>query len=158
MAEATWTLWQSEDFAGAFVDLVVPEAGPTEWEMFWQALRIGPFRLQTFRDGEPVALPESTSWFISEQEIASVHVSVVADNVMMNCFFRDVEWDLDFDPREIVNETSFETMLKMMRFVAAAVSVPVFAVYEGTTDTQFAFIRISPEGEVVFLPPPVQIT
>lgn len=157
MKTTTWELWQSEDFAGAFVDLIVPEAGPIEWEMFWQALRIGPFRLQTFRDGEPVALPESTSWFVSEREIASVYVSAMSDTVQMNCFYLDVGWDLDFDPREIVNEMSFKTMLNMMRFVAAAVAAPVFAVPEGDTDTQFALIQISPDGEVTFLTPPVQI-
>src|SRR5262249_33764499 len=59
---------------------------------------------------------------------------------------------LDIDRREVVGKESFESVLALMRFVAAAVGLPVLAAPEGGTP-RYAFLRVSPDGQAEFLPP-----
>lgn len=150
---ATWKNCR-KDFAfdGAWVDLIVPGSGLAEWETFWAAVRAGPFELRAFRDGVPIPLPESAAWALAEQEVASVWVSVLAGTLTINCHFFGGDLKLDIDPREVTGESAFGMVLAVMRFVAAAVGRPVFAVMEGGRE-QHAFLRVSPEGEAEFLPP-----
>jgi hypothetical protein len=152
---ATWDNCRV-DFAfcavdGTLVDLLVPGTGPAEWEAFWSALRSGPFELRAFRDHEPMPLPESAAWLMAEQQLASIVVSVLAGGITANCFFYGGDLKLDLDPREIVGESDFESVLAIMRFVAAAVRLPVFAVGECGKAEQ-AFLRVAPDGQAEFLP------
>jgi hypothetical protein len=141
-----------DDFAfdGALVDLLAPGTGPAEWEAFWAALRAGPFGLQAFREGEPTPLPESAAWFFAEREVAPVMVSVLAGPITAHCYFLGGDLTLDIDPREVVSEAAIESVLAVMRLVAAAVRKPVFAVAEGGRP-DYAFVRVSPNGQAVFL-------
>jgi hypothetical protein len=148
---ATWTTCRADFvFDGALIDLLATELDPAEWETFWEALQAGPFELQTFRDGLPIPLPESAAWIFSEREMASVIVSVLAGAVTANCHFFDGDLELDIDPREVVSEEAFESVLAVMRFVAAAVRVPVLAVAEGGNPDD-AFLRVSPDGRAEYL-------
>ena len=61
-------------FDGALVDLLAPGTGPAEWEVFWAALRLGPFGLWGYRDGEPWPLPETAAVVFAEREVAAVTV------------------------------------------------------------------------------------
>lgn len=132
MEAATWAACRADfAFDGALVDLLAPGTGPAEWEALWADLRTGPFGLQAFLDGEPIPLPESAAWVFAEREVASVMVSVLSGTVTANCHFFGGDLELDIDPREVVTEAAFESVLAVMRFVAAAVRLPVFAVTEG---------------------------
>jgi hypothetical protein len=149
---ATWEICRADfAFDGALVDLLAPGTGPAEWELFWSALRVGPFGLRAYRDGEPIPLPESAAWLFAERKVASVMVSVMSGTVTANCHFFGGDLELDIDPREVMSEAAFEFVLAVMRFVAAAVQLPVFAVAEGGTSAS-AFLRVSPDGQAVFLP------
>ena len=152
METATWDACRADfAFDRALVDLLVPGPGPAQWEAFWSALRAGPFGLSAFRDGEPIPLPESAAWVFAERELASVMVSVASGTVTANCHFFGGDLELDIDPREVTSEAAFESVLAVMRFIAAAVQLPVFAGPEGATPA-FAFLRVSPDGQAAFLP------
>ncbi|MCE9532458.1 MAG: hypothetical protein K8T89_15260 [Planctomycetes bacterium] len=115
------------------------------------ALRDGPFTLRAFRDGEPITLPESVAWVFAEQNVASVWVSVVSGTVTAICHFYGGDAELlDIDPREVVNEAEFESVLAIMRYVVAAVGLPVVAVGEGVSPAN-AFLRVSPDGQAAYL-------
>ncbi len=154
MEPATWETCRADfAFDGALIDLQVPNSGSTEWEMFWSALRVGPFELFGYRDGEPYQLPETLADIRAECEAASVMVSVQSGGVIANAHFGFAgdELELDIDPREVVNEWAFEAVLAVMRFVAATVRLPVFASAEGGS-VPYAFLRVTPDGQAVFLP------
>ena len=152
MKPATWANCRADfAFDGALVDLLVPGTGPDEWEAFWSALRSGPFELRAFRDGQPIPPPESAAWFFAEQQEANVWVSARSGSITANCHFFGGDLKLDIDPREVVGEESFESVLAVMRFVAAAVGRPVFAVPEGGSP-RCAFLRVLPDGRAEFLP------
>src|SRR5262245_14133511 len=132
MELATWANCRADfAFDGALVDLVCPGTGAAEWEAFWTCLRKGKFGLKAFRDGKPIPLPESVAWVFSEQEVASVGVSVVAGSVTANCFFHGGDLELDIDPREVTSEPAFQSVLTIMRFIAESLCLPVLAVGEG---------------------------
>ena len=153
MKPATWTNCRADfAFDGALVDLIVPGTGPAEWEAFWATLRSGPFELRAFRDSEPIPLPDSAAWVFAEREVASVVVSVMVDTVTANCHFFGGDFEIDIDPREVVGEPQFESVLALMRFVAATVRLPVLAVCEGGR-AEHAFLRVSPDGQAAYLPP-----
>jgi hypothetical protein len=85
---------------------------------------------------------------LAEREAAAVMVSVRAGPVTANCHFVSTnEVELDIDPREVTGESTFEAVLAIMRLVAAAVRVPVFAVPEGGAPA-VAFLRVQPDGRV----------
>jgi hypothetical protein len=150
--EASWDNCRAGfAFDGALVDLLVPGTGPAEGEAFWTALRSGPFDLRGYRDGAPWSLPETAAEVFAEGEVAAVTVSVVARPVTANCHFFSANLKLDIDPREVVSEEAFESVLAVMRFVAAAVKRQVFAVAEGGTPDH-AFLRVTTEGHAEFLP------
>jgi hypothetical protein len=152
MEKATWDTCRADFvFDGSLVDLLVPGTGLAEWEAFWSALRAGPFGMRAFREGEAIPLPESAGWVFAEREIAPVMVSVLAGSITANCHFFGGDLKLDIDPREVVAESAFESVLAVMRFVAAAVRLPVFAAAEGGT-AAYGFLRVSPDGQAVFLP------
>ncbi len=99
MEPATWEVCRYDfAFDGALIDLIVPGAGPAEWDLFFTALRAGPFRLLTFRDGEPIPFPESLAWVFSEQEVAWTGVSVQAGRVTANCYFHGGDIEMDIAP------------------------------------------------------------
>jgi len=75
---------------------------------------------------------------------------VLSGTVTANCHFFGGDLELDIDPREVVAESAFESVLAVMRFVAAAVGMPVVAVAEGGTQA-FAFLRVLPDSQVEFL-------
>ena len=114
-------------------------------------MRAGPFELQAFRDGEAIPLPESAAWALAERDVASVMVSVVAGPINANCHFFGGDLELDIDPREVVTESAFESVLAIMRFIALAVRLPVSAVAEGSSP-KYAFLRVSPVGRAEYLP------
>ena len=154
MEAATWETCRA-DFAfdgaaGALIDLLCPGTGAAEWEAFWAALRAGPFGLRAFRDGEPIPPPESAAWAFAERQLASIMVSVLSDAVAANCHFFGGDLELDIDPREVVTEVAFASVLAVMRFVAAAVGLPVVAVSENSGPAS-AFLRVSPDGQASFL-------
>jgi hypothetical protein len=149
---ATWDNCRADfAFDGALVYLLAPGTGPAEWEAFWSALRGGPFGLRAFRDGEPIPVPVSAGWVFAEREVATVMVSVLAGSVTANCHFFGGDLTLDIDPREVIEGSAFESVLALMRFVAGAVRLSVFAAPEGGTPA-YAFLRVSPDGEAEFLP------
>lgn len=152
MEPATWANCRADfAFDGALVDLLVPGTGPSEWDAFWAALRAGPFALEAFRDGEPMPLPESAAWALAERDVASVMVSVAAGVVAVHCHFFGGDLELDIDPRQVVTESAFESVLAVMRLVASATRLPAFAVTEGGRPAN-AFLRVSPEGRAAYLP------
>jgi hypothetical protein len=152
MEPATWDNCRADfAFGGALVDLIAAGTGPGEWEAFWSALLAGPFELRAFRDGEPIQLPESAAWMLNERQVASVMVSVMSGTITANCHFFGGDLELDVDPREITSAEAFESVLAVMRFVAAAIRLPMFANEEGGTPT-FAFLRVTPDGEALYLP------
>jgi hypothetical protein len=148
---ATWDNCRAEfAFDGALIDLLVPGTGDADWEAFWSALRAGPFRLQAFRDGESIPLPESAAWVFAERGMASVMVSVQSGAVTANCHFFGGDLELDIDSREVTGPAAFESVLAVMRFVAAAVGLPVVAVAEGGRPA-YPFLRVSRDGQAEFL-------
>jgi hypothetical protein len=147
---ATWDNCRADFvFDGAFIDLIVPGTGFGEWEAFWSALKAGPFELRTFREGASIPLPESAAWIFAEREAAPVFVSVLSGTVIANCHFNGGDLQLDIDPREVINEQAFESVLKVMRFVARAVELPMLAVIEGGSP-EYAFVWVSPDGQAEF--------
>src|SRR5688572_22968260 len=153
MQPATWKNCRKDlTFDGALVDLLVPGTDPAEWEAFWKALRSGPFELRAFREGTPIPLPETAAWFFAATEEAGVMVSVRSGTITANCHFFGGDLTMDIDPREVTGEAAFESVLAVMRFVAAALGLPVFATAEGGTPN-CAFVRVSPDGRAEFLPP-----
>ncbi len=156
--EATWANCQP-DFAYVngvrFVDLIVPGTGPAQWEAFWSALRSGPFGLRAYRDDEPIPLPETADWAFAERAVATVLVSVMAGSVTINCHFLGDDLGLDVDRPEVDCEQAFDSVLAFMRFVAASVGLPMLAVPDGG-EAEEAFLRVSPYGRAVFLPPIVR--
>jgi hypothetical protein len=153
MVPATWANCRADfTFDGALIDLLVPGTGPAEWEAFWAALRSGPFELRVLREGEPIPLPESAAWIFTEyREHAGVMVSVQSGPITAHCHFFGGDLTLDIDPREVVDKKAFESVLAVMRFVAAALGLPVLAVAEGGSP-QYAFVKVSPDGQAVFRP------
>lgn len=152
MEAATWDNCRADfAFDGALLDLVVPGTGDAEWEVFWSALRAGPFGLQAFRDGEPILLPNSAAWVFGEREVASIMVSVRSGTITANCHFFGGHLKLDIDPREVTSQAAFESVLAVMRFVASAVDLPTIIVAEGGTPA-YAFLRVLPDGQAMFLP------
>ncbi len=153
MEEASWANCQSEfAFDGSLVDLIVIGTEPAHWESFWTALRSGPFGLQAYRDGESIPLPATAEWAFVEREVASVTVQVMAGTVNIKCHFFGGELELDLDPREVVGERAFDSVLALMRLVAASVGLPILATSEGG-GAEYGFLRVSPDGRAVFLPP-----
>lgn len=153
MQPATWKNCRRDlAFDGALVDLLVPGTGPAEWEAFWKALRSGPFERRAFRDGAPIPLSETAAWFFAACEDGTAWVSVLSGTITANCQFFGGDLKLDVDPREVTGEAAFESVLVVMRFLAAALGLPVFATSEGGT-ARHAFIRVSPDGRAEFLPP-----
>jgi hypothetical protein len=151
--DATWANCRDDfSFDGAFVDLIAYATDSAEWDAFWAALRSGPFELRAYRDGEPISLPESVTWILAEREKATVMVSVLAGTVTANCHFFGGDLQLDIDPREVVSEQAFESVLALMRFVAAAVGLPILAMPEGG-GPEHAFLRVLSNGQAEFLPP-----
>ena len=151
MEAATWSRCRADfAFDGAFIDLLVPGTGADEWEQCWLALRTGPFALQAFRDGASIPLPESAAWFFAERDVASVMLSVIAGTVTANCHFFSGDLELDIDPREVLSESAFESVLDIMRFIAAAVCLPMLAVVEGGSQ-EYAFVRVLPDCQAEFL-------
>jgi hypothetical protein len=151
MEPATWDALRADfAFDGALIDLLAPGTGDAEWEAFWSALRVGPFELRAFRDGDPISLPDSAAWVFAEREVASVMVSVSFGTVTANCHFFGGDLELDIDPREVVTDAAFQSVLAIMRFVAASVRLPMVAVAEGSTP-EYAFLRVSPDGQAAFL-------
>jgi len=149
---ATWDNCRADfAFDGALVDLLVPGSAPAEWEAFWAALRAGPFELRAYRDSEPIPLPESAAWALAEREEAAVMLSIIADPVTANCHFFGGDLELDLDPCEVVTESAFDSVLQLMRFIAKAVRLPVYAVAEGGSP-EYAFLRVSPVGQAEYLP------
>jgi hypothetical protein len=156
MEPATWKNCRAE-FAydrsqGAFIDLVAPGTGPAEWEAFWSALRACPFEVLAYREHEPIPLPESAAWMFAEQEVASVYLCIVADGVTANIsHFSHSEIRMHIDPREVLEDSAFESVLSIMRFVAAAVRLPVVVHTEGGS-AEYAFLRVTPDGQAEYLP------
>jgi hypothetical protein len=97
-------------------------------------------------------LPETAAWIFAEREQAGVMVSVRSGTITANCHFVGGDLKLDIDPREVVDAKAFESVLAVMRFVAAALGLPVLAVAEGGSP-RYAFVQVSPDGQAVFLPP-----
>lgn len=128
----------------ALIDLRVPGTKDPEWEVFWAALRAGPFELHAFRDGESIPLPESAEWVFIERERASVMVTVRAGTVTANCHFFGGDLELDVYPPEINTEAAFASVLAIMRFVASAVGLAMFAMTEGGS-LEEAFLRVTPD-------------
>jgi hypothetical protein len=153
MEPATWDNCRADFvFDGALIDLIVPGCGPREWELFWPTLRSGPFQLRGERDGEPFELPETIFEILKESETATMLASVLVDPITVNCHFFGGELDLDIDPREVVNEKAFESVLTFMRFVAGAIGRPVLAVPERSFPSN-AFLHVTPAGQPMFIPP-----
>jgi hypothetical protein len=136
---------------GSFVDLLAAGTGPAEWEAFWAALRTGPFGVEACRDGESIPLPESARRVFAERDEASYKLFLSADNVTAGCTFHEDDLRLHINPREVVGESEFRSVLALMRFAAAGVRFPVFAVPEAFPPAH-AFLRVSPDGRAEFLP------
>ncbi|MBA4017755.1 MAG: hypothetical protein C0483_11325 [Pirellula sp.] len=96
-------------------------------------------------------LPDSAAWALTERQVACVMVSVRSGAITANCHFFGGDLDLDIDLREVITEEAFESVLAIMRFVAAAVRLPVVAVVEGSAPG-YAFLRVSPDGQASLLP------
>ena len=59
---ATWETCRADfAFDGALIDLLCPGTDPLDWEVFWAAMRTGPFGLLTFRDDELIPMPDSAA-------------------------------------------------------------------------------------------------
>jgi hypothetical protein len=143
---ACWENCRDEfTFDGGLVDLIAPGTTPAEWETFWAALRSGPFDLRVWRDNAPIPTPETAAWCLGEQSAASVYASVRAGKVTANCHFFGGDLELDIDPREVVDEAAFESVLSLMRLVAAAIRLPVLATPESGGAAR-AFLRVLPAG------------
>jgi hypothetical protein len=151
MTTATWSKCSADFvFDGAWVDLIAVGTDLREWELFIAALRSGPFSLQCYRDGETIPVPTSASWALAETSVATVCLSVQAGEVVARCHFFEGDLELDIDPREVVNEAAFESLLDLMRFVANAVGRPVIAAPEGG-GLEEAFLCVDPNGEALSL-------
>jgi len=152
MELATWENCQADFvFDGGFIDLQVPNSGAAEWDAFWVALRSSPFELTAYRDDETYSLPDTAAKMLAEREVASVMLSMRSGCVTANCHFFGGDLEFDIDPREVVNEQAFESVLSIMRFVAATAHHPVFATPEGGS-VAYAFLRVNPDGQAVYLP------
>lgn len=137
-------------FDGAWVDLIAVGTDTSDWESFVAALTSGPYALRCCRDDEMIPIPESAGWALAETSLATVCLTVQTGGVSANCHFFGGDLELDIDPREVVDESAFESVLDLMRFVARAVGRPVIAAPEGGR-LEEAFLRVDPNGEASFL-------
>lgn len=150
--EANWDICQSDfNFDGALIDLLVPDTDGAEWEIFWEALKSGPFELLAFQEGTPIPLPGSAAKMLEQRKKASVMVSIILGTVTANCHFFGGNLEMDIDPRQVTGEAGFQSVLEIMRFIATAADRPVYAVPEGSTLSN-AFLRVLPDGQAVSLP------
>jgi hypothetical protein len=153
METASWKNCRAEFvFDGGLIDLLVPGTGAREWESFWTALLSGPFEIQGCRDSLPWPLPQTLAEVSAECQVACIMVSVCSGAVTVNChFFGPGDLELDIDPRQVVDEAAYQSVLAVMRFVASSVGLPVFATPEGGS-AEYAFLRVSPDGETAYHP------
>jgi hypothetical protein len=143
---ATWEDCRADfAFDGGLIDLLVPGTDDPDWEVLWTGLKSGPFEVKAFRDGEETPLPDSAMWAIAEREAANVLASVRSGAVTANCHFFGGEVELDIDPREVIGPAEFESVLAIMRVMAAATGRPTHAAGEGAGAVH-AFLRMTPDG------------
>jgi hypothetical protein len=76
---------------------------------------------------------------------------VLSGTLSANLHFFDSDLKFYIDCDEVVSGEAFESVLAIMRFLAAALGLSVLAVVEGNSP-QDAFLRMSPDGQAVFLP------
>lgn len=157
MALATWENCRA-DFNRAYVDLLVPDAGPAAWQAFWTALRSGPFAVRLSQKFKSLPLPRTVEWIFDLQEVHDdmVTADVPSGPVTALCCFnyasnRDNAPRLSIDCEQVVGPEAFEAVLVLARYLAGAIGKPVLAVAEilGPDD---AFIRVSPDGQAEFVP------
>jgi hypothetical protein len=150
---ATWDNCRSHiEGGGVFIDLTVPDSGEAGWEVLLWALKAGPFELQTFSEDDPIPLPKSAAAaFVEQRDVQPVNVAIRAGAVTANCRFFGGDIDLDIHPEQVTDAAAFESMLAIMRFVAAALRLPVFAASYGRYDAPF--LRVSPDGTAMLLGP-----
>lgn len=158
MEPATWENCRA-DFEKEFIDLLVPGKGLAVWEAFWAALRSGPFPVRLERKFKYLPLPRTVAWIFDLQQVEDrmITAEVPSGPVTARCFF-DYAGEGEDYPRlsinceEMVSAEAFDAVLAILRYLSRALAMPVFAVPE-VRDPPDAFLRVSPDGQAVFLPP-----
>jgi hypothetical protein len=157
MEPATWENCRAE-FDRSYVALLVPGTGPAAWQAFWSALRSGPFEVLVLEEFDSIPPPKSVAWIFSRQEVVGriILAYVTSGAVTPFCYFNFEGSDgdrtrLHIDCLEMVGAEAFKSVLVVMRFLAGALGLPVLAVEE-RGGLQDAFLRVSPDGQAVFLP------
>jgi hypothetical protein len=150
---ATWDNCRSHiEGEGVFIELIVPDSREAGWEVLLWALKGGPFELLAYSEDDPIPLPESAAAaFIEQRDIQPVNVAIGAGPVTAHCRFFGGDIDLDVDAAQVEGAAAFESMLAIMRFVAGALRLPVFAVSYGKVEEPF--LRVSPDGAAMLLGP-----
>lgn len=148
MEPATWARCRDGFLPhGGFIDLIVPGTEPDDWDAFWLALRCGPYRVTVSRDADVIPLPESAAWLVAENETARIQVSFRVGPVFASSLFLGGSYlEVYFDPRQVTDASSFDSVLELMRFIARAVGRPVLATMEGRNQEAEAFLRVTPQG------------
>lgn len=149
---ATWEKCRREfeQKDSGLIDLIVPGTSEVDLVSFWNAIRLAPFGLQTFRDGIALEIPETNEWVFQERMVASVMARIKAGKASINCHFFGGDLELDVEPREVCDEVEFESMLCVMRVITHALNRPMYAVPEGASLSD-AFLRVMPDGTCEYL-------
>ncbi|HEX8911345.1 MAG TPA: hypothetical protein VF796_03220 [Humisphaera sp.] len=138
--------------------LVAPRTCGRDWETFLETMRAGPFRVGArFTGGGPAPLPTSAAAAFEAFESSPVYLTIECGSVVAHCHFFEpsAEVRLDIDPREVTDASRLESVLALMRHVAAALGRPVRATPESYGPREdferYDFLEVSPDGEAAML-------
>lgn len=121
------------EWDGAWRDIVVPDADPTDFHRLLAFLQERAYLLQLVRNREPVPWPATTEELLApnRERFSSIAISVAGVQVFWHISFGPTEMEMDVDPREVLGEAQFLALISFMEQLAHCLSQHVFLDWEG---------------------------
>ncbi|MFE0462254.1 hypothetical protein ACFW1A_23680 [Kitasatospora sp. NPDC058965] len=123
---------------GALRDLCVLDARGEDWHRMISALSSSGWEVSfttTLSDGPASAPGDAEELFrqlLLDAE-ASATLAILVDGIWFACYFFDKEEiEFTFDPEDVPDETSFESVEKFMKWLGDSCGQPVVMTMEGT--------------------------
>jgi hypothetical protein len=138
-----------EHFAhdGAWRDIIVPDSGPAEWQLFLAAVRAGLWKFEYLVDDERKPLPVSVGE-LSRDDQRLLRIDVLASG--LNChLWTDSEMELDFIPTDVSCQNDLDVLSEFCVRLASTVGKPVAVTYENFHEA--AILKYSPGGQAEYV-------